>query len=165
MTRVHWNRWHLGGFSLAFSALLSVGLSAARVAADAPPGRFTTNCPDPGTVYDTVTQLTWQMPTSDALYTWSEAMTYCTNNVAKLPETGWRLPSVKELQTIVDDSQSAYAVDATVFSDLGTSAYWTSSVVAGDAQPAAAWMVNFTNGIPVQAPRDTVNKGSVRCVR
>ena len=72
--------------------------------ANAPPNRYTvTNGGTAtGTVYDTFTGLTWQQAVPTSTYTWSAAITYCSSNTAGLPGTGWRLPKLKELQTIVD---------------------------------------------------------------
>src|ERR1700683_1138102 len=86
--------------------LAGVGLAVRRVAADAPAGRYTIAN---GTVYDTKTRLTWQQGVSSTVHTWAGGASYCTGNVGGLPGTGWRVPSLTELQTIVDDSRSSPA--------------------------------------------------------
>src|SRR5262245_59198244 len=88
------------------AALLLVtfaGVSAAvhRVAADAPAARYNASM-GKGTVYDTKTTLTWQQaPTAAA--DWKSASSSCTMPAPTLPGTGWRLPTMKELQTLVDE--------------------------------------------------------------
>src|SRR4051812_45398658 len=82
-------------------AALSVVLVAAPAPASAPAGRYTITG---GVVHDSKTGLNWQQAAKQTAYTWANALTYCSGNVAALPGTGWRLPTVKELQTIVDDS-------------------------------------------------------------
>src|SRR5258706_11285535 len=54
------------------------------------------------TVYDTQTKLTWQQAIPKSLYAWADAKTYC--SALSLDGSGWRLPSINELQTLVDES-------------------------------------------------------------
>jgi hypothetical protein len=71
-------------------------------------GRFTVAA-DGKTVHDKVTKLTWQRdppgtggPNNDGRYGWADAKTYCANNTAGLSGTGWRLPGVRELRSLLD---------------------------------------------------------------
>lgn len=50
---------------------------------------------------DTSTGLVWQNPPFDGWKTWEEAKTYCTNNEAGLPGTGWHLPNISELRSLI----------------------------------------------------------------
>src|SRR5438128_5669991 len=90
-------------------AVAIVGLVAAS-RANAPAGRYTIAN---GTVYDTKTKLTWQQAIVAPPSSWSDAASYCAS--LALDGTGWRLPSAKELQTIVDESQRSPAIDPTAF--------------------------------------------------
>ena len=95
-----------------------------------------------GTVTDASTGLVWQQMTAPAM-TWSAAKASC--NAAG---TGFRLPSLKELQSIVDYGM-AYpgpgpAIDATAFPGTPVGAYWTSSAFSGS--DSVAWMVRFSYG-------------------
>lgn len=74
-------------------------------------------------------------PTS---YTHEEALAYAQT------QTGWRLPNVKELASIVDRSKSDPAIDARVFPGTASNWYWTSSPVVGNS--GFAWGVDFGNG-------------------
>ena len=127
------------------------------VRADAPMGRYTT--PAAGTVYDTRTRLTWQQNVDPNTYTWAGATMYCKD--LALAGGGWRLPSVKELVTLVDVGQKSPAIDRTFFPNTPSDYFWTSSPLAGD--PSFAWFVNFLNGY--SSTSDVGNAFRVRCVR
>ena len=64
-----------------------------------------------GTVSDKATGLMWQQRDSEQTLDWSGALTYC----GKLPLGGnadWRVPSIKELQSLVDYSRSPTATNS-----------------------------------------------------
>src|ERR1700690_1382575 len=86
-------------------AAVAMALAVPAGAATAPAGRYT--YPATGTVYDTKTKLTWQQTAQSAPrpYAGAAAKTYCAGVGATLGGTGWRLPTVKELQTIVGESR------------------------------------------------------------
>jgi Protein of unknown function (DUF1566) len=144
------------------SFLLVAGLVvvAQRATANAPVGRFT---PAGGMVFDTVTGLTWQQTTPAGMPSWSTATSYCTNVPAGLTGTGWRLPSLTELQTIVDDSQpsGSVTVDPNIFLDAPAARFWTSSTDINT--PSQTWVVNFLNGFTESMP--VASTYNVRCVR
>jgi len=116
-----------------------------------------------GTVYDTKTKLTWQQTVPSTTYTWANAKTYCGSAAVStsLGGTGWRLPTLKELQTIVDYSQSNPSIDSTAFPSTPGNVFWSSSPLAGSS--SNAWSVDFgygyTGNVVVSNPR------YVRCVR
>ena len=125
-------------------------------AAEAPAGRYqaTTN-----EVIDSKTGLTWQRAQAPSTYTWEQAKTYCAT--LSLEGKKWRLPSVKELLSIVDLGGSSPTIDHSKFFDTSSGDYWTSSPVVGN--PDFAWIVYFDGG-------DTLsnfvnNSNRVRCVR
>jgi hypothetical protein len=144
----------------ASSAIVVAGLVIAvrRGAADAPPGQYTISN---GTVADNKTGLVWQQVGSASTYTWPDAGTYCTSNTAGLPGTGWRLPSLNELQSIVDDSRQGPCLDPTAFAGEPADLFWTSSPVVGAA--GSAWLVAFGNGATGSTAATTAHR--VRCVR
>ncbi|UJR82465.1 DUF1566 domain-containing protein [Sandaracinus amylolyticus] len=87
-------------------------------------------------VHDRGTGLTWSRAMIDAT-TWSEARDACI-------AIGARLPTIRELQTIVDESRRAPAIDPALFPDTPSERHWTSTIRdAGDAQP---WTVDFLDG-------------------
>lgn len=95
--------------------------------------RFTDN--NDGTVTDNSTGLVWMQET-DAALLWQDAVTYCQTNAQGLPGSGWRLPSIGELQSIVDLSQGLPPMDP-VFTYVRLGSYWSSTEEAG--RPTSAW--------------------------
>jgi len=91
---------------LGVLAVIAVGLPTS-ASANAPAGQYvvTASGTGNGTVYDTKSKLTWQQTVSSATYSWVAAKTYCAGVGASLGGTGWRLPTIKELQSIVDLTQ------------------------------------------------------------
>ncbi len=63
--------------------------------------------------------------------------------VAELGE-GWRLPTVDELQTILDRSRHSPAADTERFPDMQSEPYWTSTPCSWDSD--ARWVVYFSYG-------------------
>ena len=60
-------------------------------------------------------------------------------------QSGWRLPNVKELGSIVDRTRTASPrIDTTAFPALGQTAAWSSTPLV--ANTAGAWAVGFTTG-------------------
>ncbi len=127
------------------------------VAAVEPPSRY--RAAD-GTVLDTVTGLTWQQAVDPtAARPWTEARAHCA--ALALAGGGWRLPTMKELQSLVDDARSNPAIDPTVFPDTPLDPFWTASTVT--ATPGSSWRVSFVHGYTYDSRQD--NPYLTRCVR
>jgi hypothetical protein len=115
-----------------------------------PQGRFADN--GDGTVTDNCTRLMWQKHTAEAngdgnlndqdRVLWCVALAYC-ENLSFAGHDDWRLPNVRELQSIPDYGQRKPAI-APVFSAFSY-AYWTSTSYWGN--PRFAWYVDFLDGI------------------
>ena len=136
--------------------------------ADAPAGQYvvTAGGTGNGTVYDTKSKLTWQQTVSSTTYTWADAKTHCAGVGASLVGTGWRLPTIKELVTIVDLSRATTPmIDPNAFPGTPPSAsFWSSSPAAGS--PSLAWYVNFGGRAYGSANSSYItNAVNVRCVR
>jgi WD40 repeat protein len=112
-----------------------------------------------GTVLDTLTKLTWQRSLDAATRSWSEAGAYCAS--LTLDGAGWRLPNMKELQTLIDERTTSPAIDRAAFPDTPSEAFWTSSPLVGG--PVEAWFVNFYSGVSYTNVPE--NAYRVRCVR
>lgn len=116
-----------------------------------------------GTVTDFATGLIWQQ-LSDAhniqLSTHDEASTYCENlNLAS--NESWRLPTVKELSSLVDYQHANPSINKNMFSNTMSNRYWTASLVAG--YNVMAWTVNFEDGEVKPTIRTLTSL--IRCVR
>jgi len=93
-----------------------------------------------GLVRDTLTQLVWQQQASTTTMTWADAKTYCAN-----AGSGFRLPTVKELVSIVDLTVTSGAtIDQTAFPNTPAETFWTSSPSA--VSSGNAWGVYFDYG-------------------
>jgi hypothetical protein len=109
-----------------------------------------------GVVLDQFTGLAWQQTLDAGSYTWSDAKTYCDGRGA-----GWRVPSLTELQTIIDDAQEYPAVDLAVFPGTPHDDFWTSTPNADGS--GSAWYVDFFYGA---TDSDVATRTfRVRCVR
>jgi hypothetical protein len=116
-----------------------------------------------GTVLDTKTKLTWQQTPPTATYAWPEAKTYCASVVTSaLGGSGWRLPTYKELLTIVDNAESTSPmIDRSAFPDTPPDFFWSST--PGADSPSMAWAVEFNYGDSGVVP--VTELIAVRCVR
>jgi hypothetical protein len=134
-------------------------LHGAGVHADAPAGHYAASS---GTVLDNKTKLTWQQAQSGTKMAWAAAKTYCAGLGASLG-TGWRLPTVKELTTLLDPTLfgSASTIDPYAFPYTSAVHFWSSTPLAGSS--TAAWYVDFAGGGPNSEVATTLNE--VRCVR
>lgn len=144
---------------LAGAVALSFLLAPPPAPAAAPAGRYTATG---GIVKDNKTGLYWQQAAAPTTFSFADAMTYCSSNTAALPGNGWRLPTVKELLTLVDDSVASPGptIDASAFPSTPANDFW-SSTPAG-ASSDAVYYVNFFNGSAISF---TIRMGNVRCVR
>jgi len=121
--------------------------------AKAPQGRYVIAN---GEVTDTKTGLVWQQTLNPNAYTFAEA-------VAECPKLGgfWRTPNVKELASLVDESNSFPAIDEDAFPGTPAAEQWSSTPDASDS--AYAFVVDFSDGGVAVAPVATKNR--LRCVR
>ncbi|MCL2447353.1 MAG: DUF1566 domain-containing protein [Polyangiaceae bacterium] len=126
---------------------------------DMPANRYT--FPSSGVVTDTKTGLSWAQSASDTEMTEPAAVMYCGS--LSTAGGGWRLPSLGELQSIVDESRSDPALDATAFPGApSTDYYWSQSGYA--PFDGFGWMVSFLYGL-TSVSNQGLQVGWVRCVR
>jgi hypothetical protein len=120
-------------------------------------GDFTDN--SDGTVTDSHTGLMWQQGEAGSM-NWESAITYC-EGTSLAEYTDWRLPNIKELRSIVDDSLYDPSIDTNYFPNAYASYYWSSTTDVSDTP--TAWIVDFNDGCV-----SSYNKSNgyyVRCVR
>src|SRR5262249_26458361 len=129
---------------------IAVASAAVITGASAPTGRYVISG---GTVYDTKTLLTWQQTFSSSDMTLANAMTYCVSP--------WRLPTMKELVTLVDPSATSPTIDTTAFPGAVQPWFWTSTPAAGS--PGIVWTVEFAGG-HVDNSGGAASMFRVRCV-
>jgi len=99
------------------------------------------------TLTDEVTGLLWQKTADANSRTWDEAITYC-NSLNSMNfgghDSGWRLPALVELDSIMDlsvDTDTGAAAINPVFSGTAAAGYWTSTEDPDDI--ANAWILDF----------------------
>lgn len=107
------------------------------------------------TITDTKTSLIWTKNTVAQDVDFADAE----QAVAALGE-GWRLPTVDELNSIVDRSKCRPAIDTDAFPDTKRDWYWTSTPCAW-SEESAVWVVAFSLGIVY----DNGRRNGVACVR
>jgi hypothetical protein len=103
-----------------------------------------------GTVTDNLTGLMWAKDAYHGSMIWNDAIDYA-NNLSLGTEgcgtdyTDWRLPNVKELQSLIDFSNYNPALPTGhPFSYVQASYYWSSTTYATDSN--AAWSVFMSHG-------------------
>jgi hypothetical protein len=115
----------------------------------------------PGVVFDRITKLAWQRTVPDGVFTWTDALAFCTS--LDLAGGSWRLPSRIELLSILDFTQPGPVIDPKAFPNTPGVPFWTASPDARDA--SAAWSVHFGFGTVFANPTDITSELRVRCVR
>jgi hypothetical protein len=126
------------------------------IPSSAPDSRFTLR--DDGTVLDQNTGLIWKQcaegqsgPSCEGtaeLYNWGDALqTAESSNFAG--SDGWRLPNVKELQSLLEQQCNYPAINEAVFpntpSDTVAAMFWSASPYAWPYQADFAWHVSFSD--------------------
>lgn len=120
--------------------------------ATAPAGRYVVAG---GTVLDTKTNLTWQQTASSTKYD-GKFDAICTALGA-----GWRVPTIRELVTIVDYSRATSPkIDTSVFLGTQSGSYWSATW--------APWWPGYTTlsfDTGTTGANDQLNANYLRCVR
>jgi hypothetical protein len=144
-----------------------------------------------GTITDNNTKLMWAKKSRDGTihdmgkeFTWAQAFAHVAalNAMAFAGYSDWRLPNVRELQSIVDYGQSLAPTVSSAFNNscgpgatptilTGSctaapsinSSYWTSTTVAHS--PSAALAVVFWDGLTTEITKGAMGNRYVRAVR
>jgi hypothetical protein len=120
-------------------------------------------------VQDNVTGLLWEGKTASGLhaatatYAWTDAAAYvaAVNAEKHCGFSDWRLPTVQELSSIVDNGVLTEPAIDPIFAGQQAALYRSSSEKAGDAN--GAWLVDFRNGAIVSTAKSTA--AALRLVR
>ena len=145
------------------------------ILATTPTNRFTIN--NDGTVSDTKTGLIWKRCSEGqsgvdcrmgaaATYTWQGALQQAqsvNNNGGFAGYKNWRLPNMKELDSIVEKQCNSPSINLIIFPKSQSDLYWSSSPYAGYS--GYAWSIYFGNGGGLADYSYKDNYGFVRLVR
>ena len=121
-------------------------------------------------VRDNITGLIWEVKTDDGLihdkdnsYTWADAQVFIDElNSDPTGFTDWRLPTPRELESLVQEDGAVPRIDPAYFPNTGSGAYWTSVNLVSTPQ-GLAWVLNFASG--VLDPETKTSSCFVRAVR
>lgn len=96
-------------------------------------------------VLDKETGLVWEQSPDTTTRTWSNAISYAYNkNVGG--RKGWRLPTIEELASLVDTTQSSPALPSGhPFTNVQSNLYWSSTTYVSNT--SNAWAMDFVGGI------------------
>ncbi|WP_151715868.1 DUF1566 domain-containing protein [Acinetobacter sp. TUM15071] len=161
------------------NALLFIGHAHAqtcnlKIATSAPNNRYEIVASSDGReILDKQTKLIWQRCSIGQIWdgqscagtptqlTWDKALIK-----AKALNNGYRLPNIKELQSIVEESCREPAINEKIFPNTNSSraeaAYWTSSPIPLGNN---VWVVDFNNGSTFFPDKDDSEANAVRAVR
>jgi hypothetical protein len=97
-----------------------------------------------GTIKDNLTGLTWQKAPNIDTLTWENALVYA-EGLTLAGFSDWRLPNIKELQSINDERIVNPSVSTTYFTTIGVKKYWSSTSLPN--QTTRAWYLSTQFGI------------------
>ena len=144
---------------------------AANALASPPPGQYTVTGTSPtAIVTDNYTKLSWQQTFSSSTMAWSAGPGYCTSQTTG-GSSDWRVPTLQELATTVNEALVSPAINRTVFPGVPSCGsgtwFWASeaSLVGG-----TAWGINYCDGYTgwnagASGSWNYFTVGYVRCVR
>lgn len=119
-----------------------------------------------GTVTDSTTGLMWQQGEA-GWNIWTRSKSYC-EGLSLGGQSGWRLPTITELTSLIDLKFRDPTIDTTYFPGTVSSNYWSSTAYLGNL----CWTVYFgTLGSKDGVVKDHIETnyytqgGNIRCVR
>ena len=92
--------------------------------------------------------------------TWEDALKYA-RGTSLAGHNDWRLPNVKELESLNDESIVEPSIPKSAFPGVAEDVYWTSTTLVN--HPTRAWTVDFEAGIA--SYEEKTGKLLVRAVR
>lgn len=113
-----------------------------------------------GVVTDQRSGLVWQQQADSKTRSWFGAIDYC-EGLSLANKADWRLPNVKELQSISDNRRTP-AIDQVFTGDADAFGYWSST--PHESYSASAWAILYVGNGQVNHSSKTTNL-YVRCVR
>ena len=158
-----------------FAAALSAQTCRDSITASTPTSRFSIS---DNTIIDNTTNLEWQRcrlgttwddsangcpddgVSDNDTYTWKQALEAAASNEFN-GASDWRLPNIKELNSIVEEACYNPAINLELFPDTPSDSFWSSSPYANYS--LNTWIVSFFFGIGYYVDRS--NSSYVRLVR
>lgn len=113
-----------------------------------------------GTITDKITNLTWEKTAKQNALSWEEALNYA-ENLDLANSVDWRMPNIKELQSINDEGLINPSVNTNYFSNIGVKKYWSSTSLPN--QTTKAWYLDTQFGITTYDFKTIAN--FIICVR
>ncbi|MEI7485491.1 MAG: DUF1566 domain-containing protein, partial [Ignavibacteriota bacterium] len=120
--------------------------------------RFRNN--NDGTVTDLVSGLMWQKNLNNTGLTWEQALSYC-ESLSLAGYSDWRLPNIKEIQSLNNELFKSPSVDTGYFVNLSASNYWSSTTTLGIVEKA--WYMSLDYGLVTYDVKTNLYR--VICVR
>ena len=101
-----------------------------------------------------------------ATINWTAALSFC-HDLTFAGFSDWRLPNVKELESIVDYKNAVGdpTINTTAFPHTKQILYWTSTTYYAAAGTNTAWCVSFNNANVASLLKTSQNQACVRAVR
>jgi len=97
-----------------------------------------------GVIIDNFTGLTWQKTLSVDTLTWEQALVYA-DTLTSAGISDWRLPNIKELQSINDETRIKPSLNTQYFNISSTKKYWSSTTLPN--QITKAWYLDTQYGV------------------
>jgi formylglycine-generating enzyme required for sulfatase activity len=97
-----------------------------------------------GTIKDNYTGLVWQKIQSPNMMTWEEALVF-SKSFSLAGKTDWRLPNIKELQSLNDETLFKPSFNKNYFTNISSGNYWSSTTLIQNQ--TKAWDINVDYGI------------------
>jgi hypothetical protein len=113
---------------------------------------------------DSMTGLEWQTTElDDTAVTWQQALSHC-EALEHEGKSDWRLPSIKELVTLIDETDTtAPIVDTAAFGDSSASSFWSSTPAVSFSEEKVAFTLETGFGSTPGIKMSELS--AARCVR
>lgn len=95
-----------------------------------------------GVIYDSLTGLFWQQHIYNDTLSWEQALLYA-DTCTYANYTDWRLPNIKELQSLVDVSKENPCVNKNYFKNISAQKFWASTTLPNQTSKAWFWDTRF----------------------
>jgi hypothetical protein len=95
-----------------------------------------------GTVTDQLSNLVWEKIPNTSAFTWEQALSYA-ENLTFAGASDWRVPNIKEIQSLNDFSTVSPSANTSIFTTIGVKKYWSSTTLPNQTTRAWYWDTQF----------------------